>query len=131
MIIMDTCAIIWDGLQKDKLTKKAKAAISKADSSNELFICDISIWEIAMLAKRKKIEIDDTAANFVRLFLESRNVTVLPISPEIAELSVNLGSEINNDPADRIIVATSIIKQAPIVTADTNLRDARMVETIW
>lgn len=131
MIIMDTCAIIWDALQKDKLTKKAKTVISKADASGELFICDISIWEIAMLAKRKRIEVDDTAANLVRLFLESRNITVMPITPEIAELSVNLGPEINNDPADRIIVATSIIKQAPIVTADTNLRDARMVETIW
>ena len=84
-----------------------------------------------MLVKRKRIEIDDTAANFSRLFLESRNITVVPITPEIADLSVNLGTEINNDPADRIIVATSLIKQAPIVTADTNLRDARLVETIW
>ena len=131
MIIMDTCAIIWDALQKDKLTKKAKTAISKADTNGEILICDISIWEIAMLAKRKKIEFDDTAANLIRLFLESRNVTVVPISPEIAELSVNLGPEINNDPADRIIVATSIIKQAPIITADSNLRDAQIVETIW
>lgn len=131
MIIMDTCAIIWDALQKDKLTKKAKTAIAKADSQGEILICDISIWEIAMLAKRKKIEFDDTPANLIRLFLESRNVTVVAISPEIAELSVNFGSEINNDPADRIIVATSIIKQAPIITADTNLRDVKIVETIW
>jgi len=131
MILMDTCAIIWDALQKDALTKKAKAAISKADKNGEILICDISIWEIAMLVKRKKLEIDDTAANLVRLFLESRNVTVVPISPKIAELSVNLGPEINNDPADRIIVATSIIKQAPIITADSNIRDARIVETLW
>jgi PIN domain nuclease of toxin-antitoxin system len=131
MILMDTCAIIWDALQKDRLTKKAKTAISKADKNAEILICDISIWEIAMLVKRKRLEIDDTAANLVRLFLESRNVTVVPISPEIAELSVNLGPEINNDPADRIIVATSIIKQAPLITADSNLRDARIVETLW
>lgn len=131
MIIMDTCAIVWDALQRDKLTKKAKTAISKADTNGEILICDISIWEIAMLAKRKKIEFDDTAANLIRLFLESRNITVIPISPEIAELSVNLGPEINNDPADRIIVATSIIKQAPIITADSKLRGAQIVETIW
>lgn len=131
MIIMDTCAIIWDALQRDKLTKKAKTAIAKADTQGKILICDISIWEIAMLAKRKKIEFDDTAANLIHLFLESRNVTIVPILPEIAELSVNLGPEINNDPADRIIVATSIIKQAPIITADSNLRDVQIVETIW
>lgn len=34
----------------------------------------------------------------------------------------------NGDPADRIIAGTSILKQALIVTADTNLRDAAIVE---
>lgn len=131
MIILDTCAIIWDALQPDRLTDTARAEIAKADASAELFICDISIWEIAMLAKRKRIEIDISTSNFIRLFLESRNVTVIPISPEIAELSVDLGPEINNDPADRIIAATSMIKQAPIVTADMNLRGTSLVATIW
>jgi len=53
------------------------------------------------------------------------------ISPEIAELSVNFGPEINNDPADRLIAATSILKNIPIITADQNLRNATILETIW
>ena len=131
MIIMDTCAIVWDALDPAKLTNKAKKAINKADDDGALFICDISLWEIAMLIKRKRIEIDETPANFLRLVLSSRSYSIVNISPEIAELSVTLDSEINSDPADRIIVATSVLKQAPLVTADNNLRDARIVETIW
>ena len=49
----------------------------------------------------------------------------------IAELSVNFGSQISSDPADRLIAATSVLRNAPVVTADRNLRDAPMVETIW
>ena len=128
---MDTCAIIWDALEPTKLSAKAKNAIKKADGSNELLMCDISIWEISMLVKRKRIEVDETPANLVRLILSSRNYTIVNISPEIAELSVNLNDEINSDPADRLIAATSILKQAPVVTADKNLIRANILETLW
>lgn len=131
MITMDTCAIVWDALQPAKLSARARKSIAKADENDELLICDISIWEISMLTKRKRIEVDETPANLIRLILDSRNYTVISISPEIAELSVNLDNEINSDPADRLIAATSILKQAPIVTADQNLRNASIVETIW
>lgn len=131
MITMDTCAIIWDALEPGKLSAKAKKAIKKADDSNALIMCDISIWEISMLVKRKRIEVDETPANLLRLILSSRNYTVVNISPEVAELSVNLDDDINSDPADRLIAATSILKQAPVVTADKNLRNSTILETVW
>ncbi|MBZ0098280.1 MAG: type II toxin-antitoxin system VapC family toxin [Taibaiella sp.] len=131
MILLDTCAIIWDALDQTKLTEKAKAAIAKADEHNALIISDISIWEISMLIKCSRIEVATTAANFINLFLESRNISVVSISPEIAELSTNFGSEINNDPADRIIAATSIIQNAQLITADLNLIQSSLIDTIW
>lgn len=131
VILMDTCAIIWDALEPGKLSRNALNAINKADESNTLIISDISIWEISMLIKKKRVEVDTTAANFINLFLQSRSVSVQSISPEIAELSVNFGSEINNDPADRIIAATSIILNTQLVTADQNLIDSQMITTVW
>lgn len=131
MILLDTCAIIWDALDQEKLTDKAKNAIAKAEEHNALIISDISIWEISMLIKRSRVDISTTSANFINLFLESRSVAVISISPEIAELSANFGAEINNDPADRIIAATSIIYNAQLITADTNLRQATLIDTLW
>lgn len=131
MILMDTCAIIWDALQPEKLTEKAIKAINNADKQNALIISDISIWEISMLIKKRRLEIETTAAHFINLYLQSRNVSVQAISPEIAELSVNFGSEINNDPADRIISATSVIHNSRLVTADQNLLACEMLDTIW
>ena len=131
MITMDTCAIVWDALEPGKLSAKAKKAIKKADDNNKLLMCDISIWEISMLVKRKRIKVDETPANLIKLILSSRNYTVVNISPEIAELSVNLDDDINSDPADRLIAATAILKQAPVVTADKNLLNATILETVW
>ena len=129
MILLDTCAIIWDALAPDKFSDDANRAIKLKEQ--ELMICDISIWEISMLIKKKRLVVDNTASGFINLLLQSRNYLVQDITPEIADLSVNLGSEINQDPADRLIAATSILSNAPLVTADENLRRATVLETIW
>lgn len=131
MILMDTCAIIWDALDPKQITPVALKAINNADAHHALIISDISIWEISMLIKKSRIEVATTPANFLNLFLQSRNVSVISISPEIAELSVNFGNEMNNDPADRIIAATSVIQNAQLVTADTNLLNSELVDTLW
>ena len=129
MIVLDTCAIIWDALDNSKLSSKAIKAINEAEC--ELIICDISIWEISMLIERKRLIVDDTASGFINLVLQSRNFHIQPITPEIAELSVNFSQEINNDPADRLIAATSILQNAAIITADKNLRKVTILDTIW
>lgn len=129
MILLDTCAIIWDALEPTKLTTNAKKAIK--DSSDALVICDISIWEISMLIKRNRLKVDDTPSDFIKLILQSRNFRVQEITPEIAELSISFGPEINSDPADRLISATSILLSAPLITADQNLIDATLIKTIW
>ncbi len=129
MIVFDTCAIIWDALEASKLSTLATKAIK--NSKNELIICDISFWEISMLIKRKRLEVGDTASGFINLLLQSRNFYIQEITPEIADLSVNLGQEISSDPADRLIAATSILRNAPVITPDQNLRNATLLETIW
>lgn len=131
MILLDTCAIIWDALDQGQLTAKALKAIDRADQHNALIVSDISIWEIAMLVKKGRIEIDTNSADFVNLFLQSRNVSVVQISSEIAELSTNFGADISHDPADRLIAATSIIHNAQLITADKRLIESEMVDTLW
>jgi len=129
MILLDTCTIIWDALDPSKLSAKATTAINDTDS--DLIMCDISIWEIAMLIQKNRLIVDSTASKFIDLVLQARNFRIQKITPAIAELSINFGQEINNDPADRLISATSILLNAPLVTADQNLRDFSLVDTVW
>ena len=131
MILLDTCAIVWDALEPKKLTTKAKESIDSADKQNALIISDISIWEISMLIKKGRIEIDTTPASFINLYLQTRSISIKSISPEVAELSVNFRNEMNSDPADWLIAATSIIHNARLVTADNNLRNCDLIDTLW
>lgn len=131
MILLDTCAFIWDALSHKQLTVTARKRIELADQQQRLMICDITLWEVAMLISKGRVTIGTTAGHFSQLALQARNINIQSITPDIAELSVGLDSSINNDPADRLIAATAMIHDAEIVTADRNLRESRFLKTVW
>ena len=131
MITIDTHIIIWDALKPEMLTETAKQEISKANNSDGIIICDISLWEIAMLVKKGRIEINTSYLEFIDLLKAANNYIIQSITPEIAELSTTLPAEINADPADRLIAATSIFTKTVLVTADKNLRQSKILNTSW
>ncbi|HCW76152.1 MAG TPA: PIN domain nuclease [Candidatus Marinimicrobia bacterium] len=131
MITLDTHVIIWHALQPEKITSRVRKLIDQANEIGEILIADISLWEIAMLMSKGRLVVDTTYPEFIRLIQTANRYVIQAITPEIADLSASLGTEINLDPADRLICATSIIKGAPLITADANLRSAKMVKTIW
>jgi PIN domain nuclease of toxin-antitoxin system len=131
MIVVDTHIIIWNALKPEMLSGKAEKAISAANNSDGIIFCEISLWEIAMLMNKGRLIIDIEYIEFIKLILESNKYVLRGISPEIAWLSTDLFSDNNKDPADRIIVATSIIENANLITADKELRHSKEVATIW
>ena len=56
---------------------------------------------------------------------------VFPITPNIAMQAFELPGGYPNDPVDRIIGATALIEDIPLLTADRNIRKSRAVPTIW
>jgi PIN domain nuclease of toxin-antitoxin system len=131
MVTADTHIIIWNALKPDLLSSKAREFIDRANGTDGISVCEISLWEIAMLMQKQRIDIDVSYLEFINLIKASNNLIMRGISPEIAELSTNLPPEINQDPADRIICATSIITNIELVTADKNLLKSPLVRTIW
>lgn len=131
MIILDTCILIFDALTPDKLTPLAKKTILSAEKKQQLFCCDISLWEIAMLIQKKRLQIDMDAKAFIGLLLQARQIQVLNITSDIAVLSTNDGHFKHCDPADRLIAATAISHRAKLITSDQSLRAIPDLSTIW
>ena len=131
MITVDTHVIIWDALQPEKLSGRAKDAIDQANEQDGIIFCEISLWEIAMLMKKRRLRIDAEFTDFIRLVSDANRYVFRGITPEIAELSADLLARTNKDPADAIIAATSIVEKAYLVTADSALRQDTMITTIW
>ena len=131
MITVDTHIIIWDALKPELLSKKSRREIELANKSDGIIFCDICLWEIAMLLRKSRIEFDVSYLEFIDLIMVANKYILQSITPQIANLATRLSNEINADPADRLIVATSIITNTPLITADKNLRKVKSINTIW
>ena len=131
MIVLDTHVIIWDALKPEALSNQAREAIADANERDGIIFCDISLWEIAMLVAKGRLQIDMDYPSLIELILQANHYVLQPISPAIAHLATQLPANVNQDPADRLIAATALVEQAVLVTADRNLRGTEIIPTLW
>ncbi len=130
MIVCDTHTLIFDALAPEKLGRKAAQAISQGEASGTLSCAGISLWEIVMLMEKGRVRVESTPREFLETLLAARNIRVLPIDPDIASLAGSATFR-HGDPADRLIAATAIVHQAPLVTRDSVLENLPGLTTIW
>ena len=130
MILLDTHALVFDALARDRLSRGATKAIDEADGAGELACCDISLWEIAMLISKRRLRVEEDTVVFLQTVIAARSLRVIPISAEIATLSAS-GEVGVGDPADRLIAATALQYGAPLITRDRALAAAPGLEIIW
>lgn len=130
MVILDTHALVFDALAPDRLSRNAARAVRRAADAGDLACSDISLWEIAMLLAKGRLQIPDDVAAFLSNVIHARAIDVLPITPEIAALAIS-GRFAHGDPADRIIGSTAIVHRAVLVSADENLTAVQGLSVVW
>lgn len=130
MVVLDTNALIFDALQPKRLTARALRVIEAAADRGDLACSDISLWEIAMLVAKRRLDPGTELTQFLNDLIQARTLHVLPITPEIAVLSQSPQFS-HGDPADRIISATALYHRARLISADARLRKLKMLEVLW
>ena len=128
MIVLDTH--IWfyfvnDGI--DGLSAQAREAIK---DNEVLGVSVISCWEIAMLVAKDRLRLSIDVQDWITRALKYKGTKLIGLTPEIAVLATRLPGEFHKDPADRIIVASSLKLGAPLVTLDENIKKWGHIQTI-
>lgn len=132
MITLDTHSLIWWVSSPEKLSDKAIKTIDRElKRKGEILVSSISVWEIYILVKKRRLElVMDVDVWFEKI--ESLNfVQFVPVDNKIAAKSVMLPEPLHNDPADRIIIATSLLYGAPLITSDTKILNYPHARSIW
>jgi PIN domain nuclease of toxin-antitoxin system len=128
VIVLDTHAWIWWLTKPDKLAKRAKRAVDKAD---RIGVASISVWEIAAKAEAGKLRFDRPYDVWIdEALAEDPRVELLHLLPRVAIDAVGLAWT-HRDPADRFIVATARAHDALLVTADESIHRAKLVACVW
>jgi PIN domain nuclease of toxin-antitoxin system len=128
MIVLDTHAWLWWTNESPQLSDVAQIAIAQTDS---IGVSVMSCWELAMLVSKSRIGLSMDVEVWINLALQRPQVRLIPLTPQIAVLSTRLPGEFHGDPADRLIVATSLTAQAPLISKDRKIQDWGYLQVIW
>jgi PIN domain nuclease of toxin-antitoxin system len=129
MILLDTHALIWLASEPARLSRKAGEAIHAASQSGGIAMSAITLWELAWLATRGRLDITGTADAFVQKI--SSRTAIRPITVKVAVLANQLPATYSSDPCDRLIGATALAEGIALVTKDRTIRNCKQIRTIW
>lgn len=120
-ILLDTHVWIWLNNGDATLKSTVVHEIDRAAENGELFVCAISVWEIATLVAKKRIVLRASIHDWIHNALSQPGIELIPLDAAIAIESTLLPAGLNADPADRMIVATARAKSLTLVTRDDTM----------
>ena len=130
MILVDTHVVVWLAFDASRLSAAARAAVNKArEDEDGLAVSDITLLELTTLADKGCLHLELSLESFLRE-IETRFV-VLPITSRTCLHALALPATFPRDPADRVIAGTALAEGLPLLTADREIRRAKVLRTIW
>ena len=126
-LLLDTHIWLWSLLEPARLSPKVAAALANPDA--ERWLSPLSVWEALLLIERKRLDVDRPGEAWVREALECAPITEAPVTREVAIASRGLTTR-HRDPVDRFLVATALVFDLTLVTADAavlGMKDVRLL----
>jgi len=129
--VTDTHSLVWHITDDPKLSIEAKEIFQKVDNFQDyIFIPCIVFFELLYLIEKKRIVADFDS--FLAIVSSAKNYRIEPLCLPIIEKSKIIPKEKVSDPWDRLIAATSMHLNFPLITRDETLREIGIgLEVIW
>lgn len=123
-LLLDTHVWIWHLIgDAAHLSPNVVSLLDRVGSNSGLRVSDISYWEVAVKAAKKKIALSMDATIWLQRAERAPGIRFLPLDRDVLLLSTRLSGTAHNDPADRMLIAAAQINNIPLVTADRLIID--------
>lgn len=123
--LIDTHVFVWWLLDPQKLSKRTLALLSRDDA--QFWVCTISLLEMQYLIEIDRIQME---MQHVLAYLDrTENFALLPFNQLELIHAVNLRG--TRDPFDRIIMASAVAHEIPLITKDRWMRREFAKQTVW
>lgn len=116
MILLDTHIWHWWVNQIDG--KLSTATIALIEDADEVGVSAISCFELSWLVRHGRIDLGSSYEEWFHEVRQANLVSFIAVTPEVAAAAVAL-PEHHRDPQDRMIIATTLLHGARLVSFDT------------
>jgi PIN domain nuclease of toxin-antitoxin system len=131
-VVADTHVIVWYLSDTSRLSTESLAALDGAIESNHpIYLSAISLVEIIYLVEKRRLPTEILTR--ILTALDERNFGLVLISLErnVAEKLREIDKAIVPEMPDRIIAATALYLDIPLVTRDLKIQNLSVIQTIW
>tara|TARA_B100000902_G_scaffold387135_1_gene430781 strand:+ start:1918 stop:2298 length:381 start_codon:yes stop_codon:yes gene_type:complete len=119
MIALDTAVLVYWTLDPEQLSQSASKVIEEDETK---IISAVSIWELGQKIKSGDLRLPLRLSDYLEKLKTVENLEITPVDAEHWMRSLVLNWD-NEDIADRLIVATSMLRSCTLVSADPVIRD--------
>jgi len=117
-LLLDTHIWLWSALEPNRLARRVEKAL--ADPENELWLSAISVWELTLLSRKRRLNMPPDIPTWVAKTMEDLQLTEAPLTVEVA-LAIPSISFPHGDPADHFLAASAKVFDLTLVTSDEHL----------
>jgi PIN domain nuclease of toxin-antitoxin system len=127
-VLLDTHIALWLDSGSERLLPSTRALIDACwRGGGTILISAVTVLEIAQLVDTGRITLDRSVAAWLDRFVDRPGVEAVPLTAAEAAQAYGLHRLEHRDPADRLLIATAITRDCPLVTY--NARIMRFAET--
>jgi PIN domain nuclease of toxin-antitoxin system len=119
--VLDTHCLVWMDQAVERMGASARQLADEAIARSGLAVSAISFWEVALLARKGRLRLEQPLGVWRRDLL-GRGVIELPLAGPSCIAAAEL-ENFHADPADRLIVASAQEIGAILLTADEKILD--------
>jgi PIN domain nuclease of toxin-antitoxin system len=123
-LLLDTHVWIWHLEGSDAHTAAGTTALlDRSGGRRRLSVSDISYWEVAVKAAKRKLTLSVDAAVWLQRAERAPGIRLRALTRPVLLQSTRLAGAPHGDPADRMLIATAQLHGVPLVTADQLIVD--------
>lgn len=130
-VVLDSHAIIWYVQGSARLSRTAATTITDAEQAGELVVSVATFLDLWYVTQTTKAVTAEQLRSLRDRLESSGTVTIEPVNLAVTDAWRGIPRAVLADPWDRLIVATAIALQVPLVSKDEAIQASGLVTVVW
>jgi PIN domain nuclease of toxin-antitoxin system len=131
-VVIDTHVFLWYIAASPRLAESSRILLDSVTAAGKpILVSAVTVVELRYLAEKGTLSESDVDAVHALLDAVGTGFEVVPVDTVAAWAVGRVPREAVSDPWDRMIAATALTRDVPLVTYDKKLRAVPLLRTVW